>query len=429
MANRSDTNKAMQLSEMAADPANPRSITPSAASGLAKSLETFGDLSMVFNTRSNQWVAGHQRIAQLKAAGATEVVLDGDRGYIVHPKTGERFWVRFVDWSPATQRKANLVANNPHIAGTFTPIAIQQLEELKMDLDFKPLQLDALMLDLGGGEGGVGGGGGGGGDPDDAPEPPVEPISKRGDLWILGDHRILCGDSTSAEDVVRLMGEERAFLMATDPPYGVDFAGAKYNPRAKQWDGIANDKLQGGDLQAFIGSMLKAWFPVMAPSAAFYFWTAAMSEGAAAAAAIRESGLHIQSQIIWNKNCFVLGQVDYHWKHENCWYAFWKGKQHRWFGERDKSTVWEVHKVASNDYVHPMQKPTELYAIPQRHHTMPGEIVAEPFSSSGSQIIAAEMLNRRCMAMELEPKYVDVAVARWEKFTDKKAIRVPCELP
>jgi DNA modification methylase len=212
--------------------------------------------------------------------------------------------------------------------------------------------------------------------------------------------------------------------MATDPPYGVDFAGAKYNPRAKDWDGIANDKLQGADLRAFILAMLKAWLPHLDDSAAFYFWTAAMEEGAAAAAAaVRESGLHIQSQIIWNKNALVLGQADYHWKHENCWYAFWKGKQHRWYGERDKTTVWEVSKVAHSEYVHPMQKPVELYEIPQQHHTQQGEIVAEPFSGSGSQLIAAERLGRRCYAMEVAPVYVDVAVARWEAFTGKKAHR------
>lgn len=196
---------------------------------------------------------------------------------------------------------------------------------------------------------------------DEVPEPPVDPITKPGDLWILGEHRLLCGDSTKAEDVARLMGgAKEAMLMATDPPYGVDFAGAKYNPKAKQWDAIANDELQGAELESFIVKILNAWIPYVSKQAGFYFWTAAMQEGAAAAAAVRSVGLHIQSQIIWNKNCLVLGQADYHWKHENCWYAFWKGQKHRWLGERDKTTVWEVKKVNNSDYVHPMQKPVEL---------------------------------------------------------------------
>ena len=241
--------------------------------------------------------------------------------------------------------------------------------------------------------------------------------TERGQLWTLGKHRLLCGDSTVAEDVARVMSGEKAILMATDPPYGVDFAGAKYNPRAKEWAGIANDKLQGGDLEAFLALIFAAWLPSMDERAAFYFWTAAMAEGAAAAAAIRKAGLHIQSQIIWNKNCLVLGQADYHWKHENCWYAFWKGKKHRWLGERTKTTVWEVSKVANALYEHPMQKPTALYSIPMDHHTYPGEIVAEPFSGSGSQLIAAEQIDRVCYGIELDPKYVAVALERWSKLT------------
>jgi predicted subunit of tRNA(5-methylaminomethyl-2-thiouridylate) methyltransferase len=138
----------MSLASMAPDPQNPREIKPEAADGLAASLEKFGDLSMTYNLRSGEWVSGHQRVDRLKAAGATEVVRDGDRGYIEHPKTKERFVVRFVDWDAKMQRKANLAANNPHIAGTFTPLAITQLEEMKLDLDFGELQFGPLLLDL-----------------------------------------------------------------------------------------------------------------------------------------------------------------------------------------------------------------------------------------------------------------------------------------
>jgi len=258
---------------------------------------------------------------------------------------------------------------------------------------------------------------------DEVPEAPAKPITKPGDLWLLGEHRLLCGDSTKGEDVARLMVDsEPAMLLSTDPPYGVDFAGQKYNPRAKAWEGIENDKLAGDDLEAFVSGMLAAWLPRVSKQAGFYFWTAAMQEGAAAAAAVRKSGLHIQAQIIWNKNCLVLGQADYHWKHENCWYAFWKGENHRWFGERTQTTVWDLHKVANSDYVHPMQKPVELYAIPMRNHTREGEIVAEPFSGSGSQLIAAEQLNRRCYAMEISPIYCDTTVTRWERLTGRKAV-------
>lgn len=254
-----------------------------------------------------------------------------------------------------------------------------------------------------------------GGDEFDATPAEGPTRTQPGDLWVIGGkHRLLVGDCTDAGNVAKLMGGEKAVLMSTDPPYGVDFAGAKYNPRAKQWDAIANDKLQGDDLKGFLRRMLAVWLPYMDEQSAFYFWTAAMEEGAAAAAAIREAGLHIQSQIIWNKNCLVLGQADYHWKHENCWYAFWKGKKHRWLGERDKTTVWDVKKVANSEYDHPMQKPVELYAIPMRHHTYDGEVCAEPFMGSGSQLIAAHRLGRTCYGCEIEPRYADVILKRAE---------------
>lgn len=259
-------------------------------------------------------------------------------------------------------------------------------------------------------------------DPDSVPAARATDI-QLGYLFELGANRLLCGDSTQAADVAVVMGSEKAVLCATDPPYGVDFAGAKYNPRAKQWQGIAGDKRQGADLRSWLGGAIALWLVHIERDAAFYFWTAAMSEGAAAAA-VQDAGLHIQSQIIWVKNCLVLGQADYHWRHENCWYAFMKGAKHRWFGERDKTTVWEVRKDANSDYEHPMQKPVELFVIPLRHHTAEGEICFEPFAGSGAQLIAAEQLQRACRAIEISPTYVQVAIDRWEAFTGQKAVKV-----
>jgi DNA modification methylase len=223
--------------------------------------------------------------------------------------------------------------------------------------------------------------------------------------------------------VAQALAGEKAILCATDPPYGVDFAGAKYNPRAKQWAGIEGDKRTGTDLREWLGAGIAVWVAHCREDAAFYFWCAAMTEGAAAAAAITDAGLHIQSQIIWVKNALVLGQADYHWRHENCWYAFKKGAKHRWLGERDKTTVWEVKKVASADYEHPMQKPVELYATAIRNHTYPGELCFEPFSGSGTQILACEQLQRNCVAIEVHPPFVQVAIDRWEAFTGKTAVK------
>ncbi len=415
-----------------ADALNPRVISEEALAGLGVSVEEFGDLSgIVWNERTGELVSGHQRVRALRGAGATSWQREsgaGDRAWIIHPRSGERFPVRIVDWDPVRQRMANLVANNTAIAGQYTPAALDQLKELQAQEGFEALRLGELEKELRKEMAALLSANpteprDGNTDPDELPEAPPQPITRPGDLWLLGQHRLLCGDSSNAADVERLMAGARAVLMATDPPYGVDFAGAKYNPRAKEWAGIEGDTLTGSDLRAFLGAVLAGWLPHVDEAAGFYFWTAAMEEGAAAAQAIRAAGLHIQGQIMWVKNALVLGQADYQWKHENCWYAFHKGKQHRWFGGRDKTTVWEVKRVAASAYLHPMQKPVELYEIPMHHHTREGEVVAEPFSGSGTQIIAAERLGRRCFAMEVAPNFVDVAVARWEAFTGQKARR------
>ena len=260
-------------------------------------------------------------------------------------------------------------------------------------------------------------------DPDVIPPAPKVPLTKTGDLWVMGDHRLICGDSTDKKAVTKLVGKDKAWLMVTDPPYGVDFEVQKYNPRAKDWDGIKGDKVQGKDLTEFTKTLLNVWFPYMMEQASFYLWSAPMQEGYAVLIALRELGLNVQSQIVWAKNVLVLGQADYHWKHEICWYSFWKGKKHRWLGGRDKTSLWEVKKINNADYLHPMQKPTELYEIPIANHTTDGEIVVEPFAGSGTQFIAAQTLGRRCFGMELDPIYCDVTLQRWADFTGLDPIR------
>ena len=379
---------------------NPR-VNDAAVDAVANSIREFGWRAPIVVDEQDVVLAGHTRLKAALKLGLTEVP--------VHVAVG----------LSADQAKAFRIADNQtaSIAEWDEGKLIEELLALKAsDYDLSLMGFDEGELlrmltpepELAG-------------DLDDVPEAPEVAITQPGDLWLLGQHRLLCGDSSNPSEVARLMIGEKAFLMSTDPPYGVDFAGAKYNPNAKEWDAIVNDKLQGSDLQDFIASVINAWLPHLSKQAGFYFWTAAMQQGAAAATAIKSTGLHIQSQILWNKNCLVLGQADSHWKHENCWYAFWKGEKHRWFGERDKTTVWEVKKVSNSDYVHPMQKPVELYLIPIQNHTQLGEVICEPFSGSGSQFIAAEQLGRKCYGMEISQIYCDVIVKRWEQVTGKKA--------
>ncbi|QLA17335.1 DNA modification methylase [Desulfolutivibrio sulfoxidireducens] len=251
-------------------------------------------------------------------------------------------------------------------------------------------------------------------DPDEVPETPAEPVSKPGDVWILGRHRLMCGDSTSTNDVDRLLAGIRPHLMVTDPPYGVEYDPAWRNEalsgqKTKRTGMVLNDDR---------ADWREAW--TLFPGDVAYVW-----HGALHAATVAESlvacGFGIRSQIIWAKERLVLSRGHYHWMHEPCWYAV-KGKAH-WSGDRKQVTIWNIpSKGQDADTIHGTQKPVECMKRPMENNSSPGQAVYEPFSGSGTTIIAAEITGRACLAMELNPAYVDVAVKRWEDFTGEKAV-------
>lgn len=269
---------------------------------------------------------------------------------------------------------------------------------------------------------------------DDVPEPP-EPKDvyvKPGELWTLGRHRILCGDSTKAEDVARVMGGERAGLMNTDPPYGVNYSSADVHEKGVATKRIANDDLSDAKLQAFLESAFRAATQsALRPDAAWYLWHAHLSQGFFAAAAAAASVI-LHRQIIWVKPSLILGRGQFHWRHEPCFMGWVKGNHPpdygRGNGERDQTTVWEVGGISQaerREFNHATPKPVELFVIPIVKHLKPNEIAFEPFSGSAPQIVAAERTERRCFAIELEPAFVQVAIERWEKLTGKKATLTP----
>ena len=424
------------IGDLKADAENPRTIDEAALAGLGVSLEDFGDLSgIVFNKRTGELVAGHQRVDRLSAAGATEwTTSDDGTAFVVHPTTGERFPIRIVDWPIEKQRAANLVANNPTIQGAFTVEAVRQLEALREHAHAEALrlpemqaqiqaELDRLRRQQKSGEGAT--------DPDAVPEPPAVPVTQPGDLWILGAHRLLCGDSTSGVDVDRLMDGQRAVLMSTDPPYGVDYNEVKANipnssmdgARFKDWGDIANDALTPEQLGAFLLAAFRA--ALLVDVAAIYAWHPSGPMTEVFRASMASAGFLVHRQIIWVKPGFVLTRSGmYHWAHEPCFYGWKKGSRPPWYGDKNQTSVWHVGRD-SGKAVHPTQKPVELFEIPMRNHTRPGEVCYEPFSGSGSQIIAGERLERRVFAMELSPRWCDAAVLRWEAFTQRKAERQP----
>ena len=271
-------------------------------------------------------------------------------------------------------------------------------------------------------------------DSDDVPTLPTRDTwVKNGDMFQLGGSRLLCGDSTNAACVSLLMGDERAKLMCTDPPYGVSYDSSDRVGSTHKHIAIANDDLRDAALQRFLESaMALASTHALTVDAAWYLWHAHLTQGffaAAAAAAAAEVLLH--RQIIWVKKQLIMGRGQYHWKHEPCFMGWRRGHvphdYGRGSGERDQTTVWEIPGVSTSEragLMHATPKPVALFEIPIVKHTLVGEIVYEPFAGSGPQIIAAERLKRRCFAIEMEPLHVQTIIARWEKFTGSTAVKI-----
>jgi DNA modification methylase len=250
---------------------------------------------------------------------------------------------------------------------------------------------------------------------DEIPEPPVDPITKPGDLWILGEHRLLCGDSTKAEDVERLLAGVKAGMMVTDPPYGVNYD-PEMRSTAKSVGKIANDDR---------ASWLDAW-SLFAGDVA-YVWHASLFTSVVLAD-LESAGLRHVSMIIWKKPYATFSMANYHWQHEPCWYCVRPSGTRNWIGSPKESTVWDMTqpkdpygRSGEDKTPHPTQKPVEAMARPMRNHDH--QIVYDPFLGSGTTLIAAEQLGRKCYGMEISPQYCDVIVKRWETLTGKKATR------
>lgn len=235
---------------------------------------------------------------------------------------------------------------------------------------------------------------------------------KRGDLWSVGASRILCGDSESEDAVARLMAGEKAVLLNTDPPYGIDYD-AKRTGTSTKHAKIENDELtDGARLQAFLERAFKTALPHLAPNAAWYLWHPMLTQGTFFAAAAAAADIVIHRQIVWVKPRMLLTRSGmYHWRHELCFYGWVRGHQPPWLGNKKQTSVWEIGRDG-DAVMHPTQKPLELFTRPLQNHAKPGELCLELFSCSGSQVLAAELTGRRCAAMELDPKYVAVLLER-----------------
>jgi DNA modification methylase len=256
-------------------------------------------------------------------------------------------------------------------------------------------------------------------DPDEVPEAPANPVTVLGDVWVLGKHRIVCGSSTEADTVSKVLNGVQPHLMVTDPPYGVEYDAS--------WRKAAMPETNPGKAGGMHGKVLnddradwrEAW--ALFPGDVAYIWHAG-NMAHVVAESLLACSFNIRSQIIWAKHQFVISRGHYHPHHEPCWYAVRGGATGHWAGDRKQSTLWQIQKPKENETGHSTQKPVECMKRPIENNSSPGQAVYEPFSGSGTTIIAGEMTGRHVYAVELNPAYVDVAVKRWQEFTGQKAV-------
>ncbi|MDX9703977.1 MAG: DNA methyltransferase [Candidatus Auribacterota bacterium] len=419
----------VKLADLKPAPYNPREISEEAMAGLRHSLEKFGLVDLlVVNKRNMHIISGHQRYKILQAENVESVT------------------AIMVDLDDIAEKAMNVTLNSQEIAGYWTSAITPLLEKLRRDMadDYIALRMKELREELSEFE--PENMGAGKTLPDDIPEPPKEPITRPGDLWILGGHRLLCGDSTNPKDVAQLMDGQKASLFATDPPYCVDYTGKDRPNGGKDWSDVYRET-EIKDAVDFMRKFYTVALNHIQPNTAMYLWHASKRRYEIQMVC-DELDILVHQQIIWVKPCTILTYSFYSWRHEPCLLMWVRGSKPP-YKPKDKSigTVWRVDFLksgdpASPDYYtdvweldwegkkrnpgidHPTVKPTEVFAIPMRVHTNVGDICYEPFSGSGSQIIAGERVNRRVFAMEMEPVFCDVAIKRWQDFTGMKAVRV-----
>jgi len=251
-------------------------------------------------------------------------------------------------------------------------------------------------------------------DADEAPVPPEIPVTKLGDVWRLGQHRLMCGDSTSVTDMDRLVDGQAVDMLLTDPPYNVAYEG-----KTKDALKIKNDAMDDEKFREFLRDAFVTADTAMKPGAVFYIWHAD-SEGFNFRGACRDAGWQVRQCLIWKKQTMVMGRQDYHWKHEPCLYGWKDGAGHLWAADRKQTTVLEFDRPSRNAE-HPTMKPVALFAYQLLNNTKGGDIVLDSFGGSGTTLIAAEQHGRHARLMELDPKYCDVIVRRWQGFCGQPA--------
>lgn len=364
---------------------------------IAKSFQKFGAGRSILLDKNNKVIAGNKSLQKFAEQGLEDVqIIESDGKKLIAVKRTD------IDLNTPEGREMALADNATAKANIEWDFP--NLEMAITEFDLKPLDWGVKM-------------------PHEVSEDDyvipdeIETDIVTGDLFQIGQHRLLCGDSRDSDAVARLMKGKVANLFATDPPYGValnDETGS--GKKAK----IENDENDGKKLQEFLEAVFAAWLPSLDKNAAWYLWHAQMTQGFFAAAAAAADVL-IHRQIIWVKPSLIMGHGDYHWKHELCFYGWRKGNRPSWYADRKQTTVWEIDR--ETDENHPTRKPVEIFARPILHNTLPNCIVGEPFAGSGSQFVAAHQTNRACYGIEISPQYCQIIIERMLKLDPSLEIK------
>lgn len=392
------------LDELHQDPANARSHDDTNLAAIEASLSRFGQAEpLVVQRSTNRIIGGNGRMTAMRKLGWAEaevVLLDIDDLQATALGIALNRTAELAEWDEETLAKLlGQLRDDEALAGV--GFDDDEIDQLIASLD------DGAEPEL---------------DDPGAQVPPEEAVTRAGDLWLLGDHRLLCGDSTNACDVARLMDGETASLFASDPPYLVDYDSTHGDAEPVPEGGWDDFKGNESGVE-FFRRYLELGLTHCREDVPVYQWHATRRQ------ALVEAGwegldLLVHQTIVWEKSRGVLGRSHFMWRHEPCFYGWRRGSQ----PAKDRrppnamTTVWEIDQAGENDGIHPTQKPRDIFRMPIEWHTRRGEVCYEPFSGSGTQLIAAEELGRRCFAMEKSPAYVDAAIGRWEVATGKRAV-------
>lgn len=381
-----------------------------------ESIRQFGFAQPIVVDKNNIVIIGHCRLIAAKRLGLRTVPV-----------------LRMEELTEEQAQKLRLLDNKLNESAWDMELLAEDIPELdwsNFDIDWGLPEMEDANVDV---------------EEVETPEPPEEPQAKLGDIYELGDHRLICGDSTDPEVIAKLMGEESADLYLTDPPYNVNISNS-------QGMTIKNDNMEDSKFRQFLINAFTAVNDFIKPGGAFYIWHADI-EGLNFRLAVKEVGWSLRQCLVWNKNTFILGRQDYQWKHEPCLYGWKDGAAHYFIEDRANTTVIEDEKLDFNKMkkeelvelleklfktrmsvidankptvndLHPTMKPIVLIAEQVKNSSKKGEIVLDSFGGSGSTLIACEELGRKCRTCELDPKYVDVIIKRWEDYTKRKAVKI-----